>query len=134
MLAIYEDSAGILWFGTSDGIYRYDRQAGKIDRLPHNPPDPGDVKREIEIPVLGDRQGYLWLGTLGRGLSRYDPRTGEFVYYQQGWNPETGARVANTITDNYVVDILEDTSGRLWVGTQEGLNSFDRETGRMALV
>ena len=34
----------------------------------------------------------------------------------------------DTITDNFILDVIEDTSGRLWVGTQEGLNLFDRET------
>ena len=79
--------------------------------------------------ITEDRQGFLWLGTQGRGLSKYNPVTGEFTYYQQNWNPDTGARIVDTVTDNFILDIIEDTSGRLWVGAQEGLNLFDRETG-----
>ncbi len=79
--------------------------------------------------ITKDRQGFIWLGTLGRGLSKYNPVTGEFVYYQQTWNPNTGARITDTITDNFIQDVIEDKSGRLWIGTQEGLNLFDRSTG-----
>jgi signal transduction histidine kinase/ligand-binding sensor domain-containing protein len=127
--SFHEDPSGIFWIGTNNGIYRYDRQTNRIDRLPHNPPDPGNVKREVITSITKDRQGFLWLGTQGRGLSKYNPVTGEFTYYQQNWNPDTGARIVDTVTDNFILDIIEDTSGRLWIGTQEGLNLFDRETG-----
>ena len=126
--AIHEDSSGSVWIGTANGVYRYDRQTKSIYRLPHNPPDPGDVKRDVISSITEDQQGFLWLGTQGRGLSKYDPATGEFTYYQQTWDPQTGARIANTINNNFVQDVLEDTLGRLWIGTQEGLNIFNRET------
>jgi signal transduction histidine kinase/ligand-binding sensor domain-containing protein len=128
-MVVFEDSSGIFWLGTNNGVYRYDRKTQRVDRLPHNPPDPGDVKRDVINSITEDRQGFIWLGTLGRGLSKYDPVTGEFIYYLQSWNPETGARIVDTITDNFILDVMEDTSGRLWVGTQDGLNLVDRETG-----
>ena len=127
--AIHETSSGIFWIGTANGVFRYDRKTQRIDRLPYNPPDPGGVKREVINSITEDRQGFIWLGTLGRGLSNYNPMTGEFVYYQQTWNPNTGARITDTITDNFIQDVIEDKSGRLWIGTQEGLNLFDRSTG-----
>jgi signal transduction histidine kinase/ligand-binding sensor domain-containing protein len=127
--AIHEDSSGNFWIGSANGVFRYDRKTQRIDRLPYNPPDPGDVKREMINCIMEDRQGFIWVGTLGRGLSKYDPATGEFIYYQQRWNPDTGTRIVNTITDNYILDVIEDTSGRLWIGTQDGLNLFDRTTG-----
>jgi signal transduction histidine kinase/ligand-binding sensor domain-containing protein len=128
--AIHEDASGVFWIGTDDGFYRFDRQAGRFDRMPHNPPDPGDVQRETVYSIAEDRQGILWLGTHGRGLSEFDPATGAFTYHQHGWDPDTGFREQHTPSSNFVRDVVEDASGGLWVGTQDGLNTYDRETGQ----
>jgi signal transduction histidine kinase/ligand-binding sensor domain-containing protein len=130
VLAIHEDLSGTLWIGTTNGFYSFDRQTEHFDRLPHNPPDPGDVKLERIVSITEDRQGSLWLGTHGRGLSKFDPVTGEFVYHQRGQLPDTETWEKSTILTNYVNVVLEDTSDKLWVGTDEGLNTYDRETGQ----
>jgi len=130
VIAIYEDSSGTLWIGTGGGFYRFDRQAGRFDRMPHTPPDPGDVKQEAIVSIYEDQVGVLWLGTYGRGLSEFDPATGAFTYHQHGWDPDTGMPEQDTLGSNFVRDVFEDPSGRLWVGTQDGLNIFDRETGQ----
>jgi len=130
VLAIHEDSSGTLWIGTNEGFYRFDRQAERFDRMPHNPPDPGDVKRETIRSIHEDQAGVLWLGTHGRGLSEFDPATGAFTYHQHGWDPNTGAQEQHTLSSNFVRDVVEDASGRLWVGTQDGLNVYDHETGQ----
>jgi signal transduction histidine kinase/ligand-binding sensor domain-containing protein len=130
VLAIHEDSAGILWIGTNEGFYRFDRQTERFERLPHSPPDPGNVKRETIYAVVEDRRGVLWLGTHGRGLSEFHPDTGAFTYHQSMGDPDTGVGKAWAISSNFVPDVLEDASGRLWVGTEDGLNAYDPETGR----
>jgi len=126
--AIHEDASGVFWIGTDDGFYRFDRQAERFDRMPHNPPDPGDVKRETIYSIDEDQASVLWLGTHGRGLSEFDPATGAFTYHQHGWDPDTGFQEQHTMSSNFVRDVVEDASGMLWVGTQDGLNTYDRET------
>jgi signal transduction histidine kinase/ligand-binding sensor domain-containing protein len=130
VLAIHEDSSGTLWIGTDEGFYRFDWQAERFGRMDHNPPDPGDVKRETIYSIDEDQAGVLWLGTHGRGLSEFDPATGAFTYHQHGWDPETGMPEQHTLSSNFVRDVFEDAWGRLWVGTQDGLNIFDRDTGQ----
>jgi two-component system sensor histidine kinase ChiS len=127
--AVHEDASGIFWLGTNDGVYRFDRQAERFDRLPHDPPDPGDVKTETVYAIAEDRQGILWLGTRGRGLSEFDPATGTFIYHQYRGDPNPRAQEKRTIGSNYVQDIFQDPSGRLWIGTEDGLNLYDREAG-----
>jgi signal transduction histidine kinase len=122
VLAMHEDPPGIFWLGTEDGFYRFDADAGRFARLPHNPPDPAGVKLEIVYAVSADRRGILWLGTHGRGLSEFDPATGEFTYHQ-------GSGEGDGLSSLWVRDVVEDESGVLWIGTDDGLNSYNRETG-----
>jgi signal transduction histidine kinase/streptogramin lyase len=73
--------------------------------------------------ITQDRAGVLWLGTHGRGLSEFDPATGLFAYHLQRGKE-------NGLSSNYIHDAVEDGHGTLWIGTQEGLNTYDRETGQ----
>ena len=69
------------------------------------------------IPVLQDRQGFLWVGSKN-GLNKYDGA--EFTVYSH--DPDN----SNTISNNYIWSLLEDRSGILWVGTWGGgFNKFD---------
>ena len=70
-----------------------------------------------------DREAYLWVGTLGGGLDRLDPRTGLFTHFRN--DPASG----ESISDNIVTCIYESRGGVLWIGTTGGLNRLHRETG-----
>jgi signal transduction histidine kinase/ligand-binding sensor domain-containing protein len=130
VLAIHEDTSGALWIGTYDGFYRFDRKTEGFDRIPHNPPDPGGVKIGTIYCITEDSKGILWLGTHGRGLSEFNPVTGKFVYHQHEWDPGKAIWEQQTPSSNYVHGVIEDETGRLWVGTKDGLNTYDRETGQ----
>jgi PAS domain S-box-containing protein len=69
-----------------------------------------------------DRSGTLWIGTFGGGLNRFDPRTGTFKVYRH--DPID----ANTICSDFIMFLTEDSGGRLWIGTQAGLDRFDPAT------
>jgi signal transduction histidine kinase/ligand-binding sensor domain-containing protein len=128
--AIHEDASGTFWLGTVEGFYRFDRKTERFARLPHDPPDPGDVKTETVYAIAEDRQGILWLGARGRGLSEFDPATGTFTYHQYRGDPNPAVQEKQAIGSNYVRAIVEDASGSLWIGTEDGLNLYERETGQ----
>ncbi len=73
--------------------------------------------------LYADSKGYIWIGTLGQGLDRLDPSTGDFVHYRFDRNDP------NSISNDTVRSILEDRDGMLWIGTQNGLNHFNPQTG-----
>ena len=66
----YQDSQGYLWFGTQDGLNRYDGYHFTIFRP--DPDDPSSLNDRIINSIVEDTSGNLWVGTTLGGLNRYD--------------------------------------------------------------
>ena len=65
--------------------------------------------------MLEDQRGYIWMGTQGGGLSRFDGKS------FRNWSTTTSPALIN----NYVLSLYEDRNGYLWIGTKTGLSRFD---------
>ena len=112
--AIAQDPQGFLWFGTQDGLNRYDGYTFTVFR--HLRSDPWSLVHNTVQALAVDPAGALWVGTAG-GLDRYDRDAGRFVHY-----PE--------IFESVTV-IYEDREGTIWVGTAgSGLFRYDRQSDR----
>lgn len=73
--------------------------------------------------IIQDRGGFLWIAT-GDGLNRYDGLTFRHYFYEPG-NP-------NSISNDRIIDVAEDTSGKIWLCTEAGgLNTLNPETGEV---
>ncbi len=121
LLCMIQDSRGFMWFGTYDGLNRYDGQHIKIYRNTKSPDSlsDGNIRSLYE-----DSTGLLWIGTNGGGLNNYNRKTDTFNHFlPEKDNPQS-------ISGKTVRCIYEDSKGRLWVGTHSGLNLFDRTTGK----
>ena len=119
-LDILQDRRGYLWFGTGDGLNRYDGYSFKIFK--HDPEDPTSISHNSILELTEGKDGTLWIGTWGGGLNRYDPVTETFTRYQH--NPDD----TSTLAEDNIYSILEDSDGNLWVGTLGGLDRFDPDT------
>ena len=115
--AIVQDSQGFLWFGTQDGLDRYDGYTFTVFR--HNPDDSSSISHNYILRLFIDSQGRMWAGTGGGGLNVYDAATNQFKRY--GSQPED----STSLSDNTVYRIYEDHRGTIWVATQHGLNRLD---------
>jgi len=69
------------------------------------------------LSILQDHLGFIWIGTQGGGLNRYDGY--EFKVYQTDSKDET------SISANAIWVLLEDSDNNLWVGTSAGLDLYD---------
>ncbi len=119
--AILQDSRGFLWFGTQDGLNRYDGYRFHVYR--NVPGDPGSLSANYVRCLWEDAAGALWVGTRGGGVNRYDRRTGRFTVYRH--DPRSAAGVASDVS----MSIDGSTGGRFWLSTDAGLNRFDPSTG-----
>ncbi len=115
---VLQDSRGFLWFGTYNGLNRYDGYNFKVF-LPE-PSNSKSISNHSIWDIFEDSQGYIWVGTL-EGLNRYNYKTEEFRRYIN--DPDDD----NSLSNNYVTSIYEDMSGTLWIGTINGLNKYNRE-------
>ncbi|MEJ5312112.1 MAG: two-component regulator propeller domain-containing protein [Anaerolineae bacterium] len=121
VMGIAQDSQGFMWFGTQDGLDKYDGYDFTVYK--NDPDDPHSLSNNFILALYVDRSGVLWVGTWG-GLNRFDAATERFSAYR--YDPDD----PTSLGDDKVQVILEDSSGALWVGTENGgLNRLDRETG-----
>ncbi|MDM8529686.1 two-component regulator propeller domain-containing protein [Anaerolineales bacterium HSG25] len=119
--SIVQDDTGFMWFGTFDGLNRYDGYEFKVYR--HDPDDPDSLSNDQIRVLYKDRAGNLWIGTLSGGLNMFVQETEMFIRYQH--NPDD----PHSLSHDSIDSIFEDQSETLWVGTNGGLNRFDRQTG-----
>jgi ligand-binding sensor domain-containing protein/serine phosphatase RsbU (regulator of sigma subunit) len=72
--------------------------------------------------IMQDSRGFIWIGTRD-GLNRYDGYT--FTVYKNI------PRDSNSLSNNYIKDLVEDKEGNLWIATWGGgLDKFDRRSER----
>jgi PAS domain S-box-containing protein len=118
VICILQDSRGFMWFGTRDGLNKYDGY--KFTIYKNDPHNPHSISNNFIKSILESKDGTIWIGTIGGGLSRFDRQKSLFTNYKNDpHNP-------HSISDNFVNSILEDSKGNLWIGTQRGLNLLDR--------
>ncbi|HNB11185.1 MAG TPA: two-component regulator propeller domain-containing protein, partial [bacterium] len=75
--SIVQDSRGFLWFGTQDGLNRYDGYNFTVYKNNHL--DTASLSDNRILKVFKDRSGLLWIGTADGGLCRFDRDKESFV-------------------------------------------------------
>ena len=118
--AILQDSRGIIWIGTRDGLARYDGYQFTVYQ-----PDPGDansLSHDDVRALVEDEHGNLWVGTENGGLNKFNLATGQFTHYPH--DPDN----PNSLSNNRIRKLLLGANGDIWIGTDRGLNQFNPTT------
>ena len=109
-----------MWFGTEDGLHKYDGYSFTIYR--HDPSDPSSLSDNKVTAIYEDRSGVFWIG-VGDGLNKFDPHAEKFTRYLHHLHTLT------SLTVDYISAIHEDRFDNLWIGTAEGLYRLIPSTG-----
>ena len=118
---ILQDKKGFMWFGTFNGLNRYDGYEFVIYQYDQN--DSLSISHNYISSIIEDNEGQLWIGT-SDGLNSYDRSSDSFKQFFHDKNNPT------SISDNQIEVIFEDSKKRLWIGTRNGgLDLFDRLSG-----
>jgi len=132
---IYQDKTGYLWFGTSNGLNRYDGY--DFNALNKNSKDSNSISDNGVVAICEDREGIFWIGTIDGILNRYDRKTGEFKRFDLRLSDRYTVITDPNITKfpvplsrsdlNSITSIKEDNKGALWIGTWgAGIIRFDK--------
>ena len=76
---IAQDHQGFMWFGTEDGLNKYDGYRFTI--LRNDPDDINSISYNHILSLYTDSNGIIWIGTFDSGLDRYDPETEEITHF-----------------------------------------------------
>jgi ligand-binding sensor domain-containing protein/signal transduction histidine kinase/AraC-like DNA-binding protein len=117
---IFQDKKGFMWFGTKDGLNRYDGYKFVIYRK--NPLNKNSLASNDVKSIVDDKEGNLWIATWDGGLNCYDPKADRFTRYLK----KNGA---NSVASNFLESLCRDDNGNLWIGTADnGLDYFNTKT------
>jgi signal transduction histidine kinase/CheY-like chemotaxis protein/ligand-binding sensor domain-containing protein len=118
---ILRDKQGFMWFGTRDGLNRYDGYDFAVYK--NVPEDSQSLSSNFVTSIIEDRNGDFWVGTWGGGLNKFDRAKRRFVRY------------GNLIHSDFINSLLEDSQGRIWVGSNDhGAWIYDPATGKVLLL
>jgi len=124
VLSILQDSKGFLWFGTRDGLNKYDGNTFKTYRYDYK--NENSISNGFIKALLEDENGNIWIGT-NNGLNKYLPNEDKFVRYIHNKN-EKG------LNNNEISALAKAANNFLWIGTNSGLEKFNILTGESEQV
>lgn len=112
---LLQDRTGFIWFGTEDGLNRYDGYSFKIFR--HNPVDSNSLSSNVVWSLVEDRKGNIWVGTVDGILNQFDPENEKFIR----WDFAGDSKKYTSVTS-----LFEDSNGNIWIGTRSrGVYKFN---------
>jgi signal transduction histidine kinase/ligand-binding sensor domain-containing protein/CheY-like chemotaxis protein len=114
----HSDSKGRLWFATSGGLEKVDRQANGFVHVTEKDGLPSNNVRG----VAEDDHGFLWVSTT-KGISRFDPETGRFKHYDASYGLEPAA-------DVFMGGVVKTTNGEMLFGGATGVTMFHPDSIR----
>jgi len=117
IIATHQDRIGQMWFGTRDGLNKYDGNKFTIFR--NNPKDSTSITNNDILSIQQDKSGNLWIGTYN-GLNCYNPVTNAFKQYFHANNDIS-------LCNNTIWDIKE-IKNEIWIATSSGLSIYNKTT------
>ena len=123
VIAIHQDKLGQMWFGTRDGLNKYDGSRFTVFRNDVN--DKSSISNNDILAIAEDNLGKIWVGTYN-GLNCYDPVSNKFTRYLH-------TKANHTISNNAVWSIKE-IGSEMWFGTSKGLTILNKSTGNFTSI
>jgi methyl-accepting chemotaxis protein/ligand-binding sensor domain-containing protein len=124
--SIVEDQQGCIWFGTWGGIAKYDVER---DTIVHYNVNSGTLSSNLVRVVYCDHKNNIWVGTEGGGLTFLE-RNNQSNTINEKFRPvhfNHGTNDTNSISDNRIYSICQDTKGDMWIGTASGLDKLNKD-------
>jgi ligand-binding sensor domain-containing protein len=112
-MASIQDRRGFIWFGTKEGLNRFDGYQFKT--YLNNPNNPNSLINNIIISLCEDKDGIIWIGTIN-GICYFNPDNDYFGTIQNEDIKITGL----------ILDIKNDFSNNIWITTRQGVYRYNK--------
>jgi signal transduction histidine kinase/DNA-binding response OmpR family regulator/ligand-binding sensor domain-containing protein len=126
---LMSDRNGNLWVGAKEGLssikYSENLDSFKIKTFDSIKDNDGKIIKNPVFALEEDKNGNIWAGYWNSGLVKIAFNQEKNSYKTTSFNPIPNND--NSLSNNYVRDILEDNKGNIWVGTIGGLNKLDQK-------
>jgi len=113
---IVQDQYGFMWFGSREGLHRYDGY--QLVSFHHSANEKHSISSDIISRILIDKQKTMWVATRGGGINIYNDTTKNFQHI----TTNTSLKLIN----NEVNALIEDSLGNIWIGTEKGITVIFR--------
>jgi signal transduction histidine kinase/ligand-binding sensor domain-containing protein/DNA-binding response OmpR family regulator len=120
---VYVDKEGFVWSASATGLQQFD--GFNFVNYLYNSDDSSSISYNFISTLYEDRNGNIWIGTLGKGLNIYNKEKGIFYHLKNGSDNESFL-TSNIIPRGRQV-IAQDSEGYIWVNTNYGLNKINFE-------
>ena len=119
---IFQDSRGIMWFLTQEGLNKYN--GFTLESFRFSARNPSSISSNSVTRIAEDLEGNLWISTLGGGLNKYDSIKNSFsaIY--------TSKELEASPLSNDISTIFRAQDGTLWPGYENAFSALDPETGK----
>ncbi|HMH22111.1 MAG TPA: two-component regulator propeller domain-containing protein [Puia sp.] len=118
VLCVMQDGKGFMWFGTRDGLNKYDGYQITIYR--NDPKNKNSISNNFISDLIEDNKGVIWVATRGGGLNRYDREKDQFTSFRADKGD------SSKLSSDLLTSLALDAQGNLWIGTEDGgLNYFE---------
>lgn len=115
---IYQDSDGYMWFGTDDGLNKYDGINFEVYK--YKGEDENSISGNIIVAIIEDNDGYIWVGSNNEGVNIID-RSNDKVYRL---DKEGELNSLLTSTD---ITVINGYDNKIFIGTNNGINIIDKD-------
>lgn len=109
VITIAQDRQGFLWFGTQDGLARFDGYEFRVYR--HQQGKPDSLSNNFAKNLVAAPDGGLWIGTQIGGIDYIDPRTGKFTHYRADHGKP------GTLASDTILALAIGAHDRLWIAS-----------------
>lgn len=120
VMYIHQDAKGFMWFGTKNGLNRFDGSSFKIFYRGNSP---GSLRNGTISYISEDQNGILWIGT-DKGISLYNPQTESFSDFNKV--TDKGEHI-----DEYIRKIEIDHDNNVWILTSTLLAKYNPSTDEL---
>lgn len=121
------DKQGSFWFISNKGLEKYNYKKRKFEFFPINFEELLGTSVDKEyLRLFQDKEGIFWIGSM-YGLIKYDYLWSKFVVFQN--TPQK-----KVLTSNIIYSVFEDNKQNIWIGTDEGINIYNKEQNTLEQV